>query len=235
MALVVYYSEQLYCRGSNTIRNMIRSGTIRECTLVCIEDLLSEMQNAHTPIPEWLNGVPLCVEILENGDKLLYRASDAIHFLKMPLVTTASAKSARTSSSRRHSDVSTYAMDDPNMESPMRMNSRSTTDVPPTKRDDIDITNMAAHMHSDSSFIGEQLNGHPSLEREECAAKDTPIFPEQWNVDTDGNTSDTHNVWSYEPPDDTSDDGGDPPKVTEKDVQAEMARRSAEIGNRTNN
>jgi len=79
--VVLYYSKRSACAGSARVLELMRADRARECSLVCVEDLLDVLRERGETLPEWLDGTPICVEIVSDRERVAYRGTDAVRLL----------------------------------------------------------------------------------------------------------------------------------------------------------
>lgn len=215
MSLIVYYSKRPTCAGSAVIRDMVSNGTIRDSTMVCIEELQAESQQAGISLPKWLNGVPLCVEILHGGDKVIYRASDAIHFLRMP--APASTTHERKVGSGNMSRVAASTMGNALATSQHRY--MQTSGQRPVEQGEMSGSNRRTGMEAAQGGMGDEWRARPVQWEED----------EEREGEASAASSAKEDIWGIVERDEEETQGDEPPKITEQDVQAELKRREAEM------
>jgi len=79
--IVLYYSKRRACAGSAQILELIRANAAHGCSLVCVEDLMDVLRERGETLPEWLDGTPICVEIVSDRERIAYRGTDAVRLI----------------------------------------------------------------------------------------------------------------------------------------------------------
>ena len=80
--VVIYYSKRIECAGSTRIFEILRSGRLWGGSFVCVEDLIEVLAERGETLPEWIDGTPICVELASDRDRLVYRGTDAVDYIR---------------------------------------------------------------------------------------------------------------------------------------------------------
>lgn len=242
--IIVYYSTRENCTGSARITEMVENNTIRPCTLVCLEHALATLEENGEPVPDWLNGSPICVEtVVEEGSKLpvklAYRGTNAIEFLRSGAEFAADAVSDRrlpvareTRVGTRHGDInsegakkredasaaSSRTLPTPGSDSPRRDKSRLIGDV---DGDDYNTADREADVRLSRGVIM-PTGADPRASLNVNMSIGTLESPSDSNDDTSGAT-DLKDMWTLEEQSKESDEKER--KVTDDDIAAELAKR----------